>query len=78
MRRLPRNQRQRHDPTDMHIRSVNVHVEVEFLTHSFDILQAFLEIGTCTADPDGGFVLDECGCEFPQSADDAFECGCDL
>ena len=57
----------------MHIRSINMHIELQFLSHSLDILQAFLIVGAGAADPDLDFVFVEGGCKFAQSADDAFE-----
>ena len=62
---LPGHQRQRHDTTDMHIWPIDVHVELQFLTHSFNVLQTLLEIGSGTANPDLGLVLDQFMSKFP-------------
>lgn len=69
----PRGQRQWHNPADMHVRSVDVHIEFELRSHGFDVLEALLEVGACATDPDLDFVLDESGREFTEGADDAFE-----
>ena len=58
-------QSQWHNTANVHIRAVHVHVELQLLTHSFNVLQAFLIIGTCAANPDGDLVLNQGGCEFP-------------
>ena len=50
-----------------------MHIELELLTHSFDVLKTFLVIGACAANPDLYFVFDESGGEFAEGADDAFE-----
>lgn len=51
-----------------------MHVELELLTYGFDVLETFLVIRACTADPDLYFVFDKRGGEFTKGADDAFEC----
>ena len=57
----------------MHLRAVDVHIEVELITHTLDVFQAFLEIGAGATDPDLGLVLDEGGGIFSESTDDPFE-----
>ena len=58
-------QSQWHNTADVHVRAVDVHVELELLTNSFDVLQAFLIIGSGAAYPDGDFMLNQGWCEFP-------------
>ena len=67
-----------HDSADVHIGAVNMHVQLQLLTHSFDVLEALLVVGSCAANPYLDFVLVHDGGKFPQRADDAFECRCDL
>ena len=57
----------------MHIWTIDVHVQFEFFADGLDVLQSFLEVGTCATDPDGGLVLDQCRGEFSERTDDAFE-----
>ena len=64
---------QRHNPTDVHIRPVNVHVQFELFADGLDVLEAFLEVGTRAADPDLNFVFDESGGEFAEGANDTLE-----
>lgn len=62
----------------MHIRSVNVHVESQFLTNSLDVLKTFLVVRTSTTNPDLDLVFVEGGSHFPESANDTLECGSDV
>lgn len=62
----------------MHIRAVHVHIQMQFLAHAFDVLEALLVVGPCTADPDLGLVLDQRRGELSECADDTFECGGNL
>lgn len=55
-----------------------MHVQLEFLADGLDILQTLLIVGTCSTNPDRGLVLNQCGCEFPQGANDTLESGSDL
>ena len=66
-------QRQGHNPTDVHIRPVNVHVQFELFADGLDVLEAFLEVGTRAADPDLNFVFDESGGKFAEGTNDALE-----
>lgn len=75
---LALHERQRHNATDVHLRPENMHRQAQLLSDRFDILEAFLVVGASTAYPDGDFVLFEDGGDFAQSADHAFEGGCDL
>ena len=75
---LPRHERQRHNPRNVHLRPKNLHLEAELLAHGFDILQAFLVVGSGATDPDLHFVLVEQRCDFAEGTDDAFEGACDL
>lgn len=53
------NQGQRHNAAHMHVRTVDVHIELELFSDSLDILQPFLIIRSCAANPDLGLVLDQ-------------------
>ena len=75
---FPRDERQRHNARDVHLRPKNVHAEIELLTHSLDILETFLIVRSCASDPDFDVVLVEQRSNFAEGADDAFECACDL
>ena len=54
---LPRYKRQRYNPRDVHIWTIDMHVELELLAYSFDVLETFLVIWACTTDPDLDFVF---------------------
>lgn len=58
-------QSQWNNTADVHVRAVDVHVQLELLTNCFDVLQAFLVIGSCAAYPDGDLVLNQGRCKFP-------------
>ncbi len=55
---FPRHKRQRHNTRNMHLRSKDVHIELEFFAYGFDVLESFLVIGSRATDPDLYFVLD--------------------
>ena len=74
---LPR-QCQRHNSADVHIWPVDVHVELEFFADGLDVLESLLEVGTGAADPDLDIVLDKSCRKFSKSANDTFECRCNL
>lgn len=67
------SQCQGHNSTDVHIWPVNMHVQFELLTDGLDILEAFLEIRTCAADPDLNFVLNEGWGELSKGTNDTLE-----
>src|SRR5262245_38975964 len=71
--RLTRDQRQRHDTRDVHLRTVHMHVETKFLADGLDVLETLLVVGTRTTNPDLDVVLDERRRNFPQGADDTLE-----
>ena len=73
-----RHKRQRHDARDVHLRAKDVHAQAKLFPNGLDVPQTFLVIGAGTTDPDLYLVLDEEGCNFAESADDALECGRDL
>ena len=52
VRRLARYQSQGDDTADMHVWTIDVHIQLKFLADGFDILQAFLVIGTRATDID--------------------------
>lgn len=56
------------------IRSVNVHIQLQFMTNSLDVLQSLLIVRASTTDPDGDLVFDEDRSKLPKSADDTLEC----
>lgn len=72
------SQCQGHNSTDVHIWAVNVHVQFELFADGLDVLEAFLEVGTCAADPDLNFVLDESWGELSKGTNDSFESRRDL
>ena len=69
---------QRHDTTDMHVWTIDVHVELQLCSYCFDILQTLLIVGSCTANPDLNLVFNQCGCVFSESTNDTLERRCDL
>ena len=73
-----RHKSQWHDARNVHIWPICVHIQFELLTDCLDVLETFLVIRTCTADPDLDFVLKETCRDGAESADDTFECGCNL
>jgi hypothetical protein len=56
---LTRHKSERNDPGHVHFRAEDVHVEIQLFTHSLDVLETFLVIGTGATDPDLDFVLVE-------------------
>ena len=62
-----------YDSADVHIWPVNVHVQFELFADGFDILEAFLEVGTCAAHPDLNFVLDKGWGELSEGANDTLK-----
>ena len=73
VRLFARNQSERDDSRNMHLGPVDVHVQLELLTDSFDVLETFLVIGTSTANPDLYLVfVQDCG-NFTQRTNYAFE-----
>ena len=75
---LTRDQRQRHNTRDVHLRPEDVHVEAQLLADRLDVLETLLVVRAGTTDPDLYLVLDKEGCDFAEGADDAFEGACDL
>ena len=67
------SQCQRHNATDMHIWPIDVHVKLKLLTDGFDVLETFLVVGACAADPDLDLVLDESGGKISKGTNDTFE-----
>lgn len=55
---LAGHQRQGYDPADVHIRAVDVDIQFQLLPDRFDVLQAFLVIGSGPANPNLDPVLD--------------------
>lgn len=72
------SQCQWHNSTDVHIWAVNMHVQFELFADGLDVLEAFLEVGTCATDPDLDFVLDERWGELSEGTNDTLERGCNL
>ena len=68
----------RHDTTDVHLRSVYVHVEAEFFTDSLDVLETLLVVGTGTAHPDLDLVFVQNGGNLSKGANDTLESGSDV
>ena len=71
-------QRQGYNSTDVHIWAVNMHVQFELFADGLDVLEAFLEVGTCAAHPDLNFVLDESWGKLAKGTNDTLEGGRDL
>lgn len=71
----PRSCRSTYDTRDVHLWAVNLHVELELLSHVLDVLETLLEIGSGTTNPDLYVVLDEDLGKLSESADDTLECG---
>jgi hypothetical protein len=66
---------QGHDTTNMHLRAIHMHVELQFLRNTLDVLETLLIVGAGTTNPDLSLVLVENGRHFPKSADDSLEGG---
>ena len=75
---LARHQGQRYDTTDMHVRTIDMHIQFQLCAYGFDVLQALLIIGPCSANPDLNFVFDERGCKLSKCTNDTLECRCNL
>jgi len=71
---LAREQRQGHDTTDVHLRPVNMHIQLQLLADALDVSETFLVVGTSAAHPDLDLVLDKGGSDLTERADDTFEC----
>jgi len=69
---------ERYDSGNVHLRAEDVHVKLELLANSLDVLETFLVVGACTTNPDLGLVLVELRGDFAKSADDTLERGGDL
>ena len=52
-------QGQGHDAANVHIWAIHVHGQLELLTNSLDVLQAFLVVRSGATDPDRDLVLDQ-------------------
>ncbi len=61
---LPGRQCQRNNAADVHVRAVDVHIELELFSNGLDIPETFLIVGTCATNPDLDLVLDQCRGEF--------------
>lgn len=70
---LPRHQRQRHDPADVHLGSVHMHVELEFLPDRLDVLQTLLVIRASSSNPDLDLMLNQKAGKFAEGSDHALE-----
>jgi hypothetical protein len=68
----------RDDTRDVHLRTKDVHVELELLTDGLDVLETLLVVGASTADPDLDVVLDKERSDLTESADDTLEGGGDV
>jgi hypothetical protein len=70
---LARNQGERHNARDVHLRAENVHVEAQLLPNCLDVLKTFLVVGASAADPDLDLVLVQEGSDFAEGANNTFE-----
>ena len=68
----------RDDTGNVHLGTEDVHVELELLTDSLDVLETFLVVGASTTDPDLDVVLDEERSDLADGADDTLEGGGDV
>lgn len=57
----------------MHLRPVNLHVQVQLAANGLDVLETLLVVGAGAAHPDLHVVLDEDGGELAEGADDTLE-----
>lgn len=55
-----------------------MHVELELFANGLDILQSFLVIGTCAANPDGSLVLNQRWGKLPEGSDNTLKSGRNL
>jgi hypothetical protein len=62
----------------VHIWAVDMHVELQLLTNSLDVLQALLVVWAGTTDPDLDLVLAQDRSELPECSNDALECRGDV
>ena len=62
----------------MHVRAIDVHIELQFLPDGLDVLQTLLIIGTSSTDPDLNIVLYKNRSKFTESTDDTLESGRNL
>ena len=59
----------------MHLRTEDVHVELELLADGLDVLETLLVVGASTADPDLDVVLNKERSDLTEGADDTLEGG---
>jgi hypothetical protein len=76
--RLLTKQSKGNDTRDVHLRAVDVHVEIKLVTDGLDVLKTLLVVGTGTADPDLNLVLVEDDSDLTESTNDTLEGGGDL
>ena len=50
-----------------------MHVQLQFFADGLDVLEAFLKVGTCPADPDLDFVLNQSRGKFSEGTNDTLE-----
>lgn len=62
----------------MHLGTEDVHVELELLTDSLDVLETLLVVGASTADPDLDVVLDKERSDLAEGTNDTLEGGGDV
>lgn len=55
-----------------------MHVEIQFLSNSLDVLETFLVVGAGTTDPDLDLVLVQQRGDLTESPNDTLECAGDL
>ena len=63
----------RNDTTDVHLRTVDVHVKTQFLTNGLDVTKTLLVVRTSTTDPDLDLVLVQNRGDLTQGTDDTLE-----
>jgi len=62
-----------HDTTDMHLRAIYMHIQLQLCTNGLDVLETLLIIGSCTTNPDLHFMFDKSTRDFAERANNAFE-----
>lgn len=67
-----------HDTRNVALWSIDMHIQLQLLSNSLDVLQSLLVVGTSTTDPDLNLVLNEHGRKFTESANNTLESRCDV
>ena len=71
---LAGNQSEWYDPTDVHVWTKDMHIQLQLCAYSFDISETLLKIRPGATDPDLDFVLDQIRSELSKCPNDTLEC----